>query len=118
VAVGDYVSKYGDPGAFAVAWTGGALRLLPVPRLPKGVADVYFDGLSCVSAKHCVALGVGITTSNGAFPLLLETWNGTGWTVKTQGAAHCRRFPGPQRDLVRDLHRLRPGRQPATRRER
>jgi hypothetical protein len=84
VAVGDYVSKSGDPGMFAVAWTGGALRLLPVPRLPKGVADVYFDGLSCVSATHCVALSVGITTSNGAFPLLFETWDGTGWTVKTK----------------------------------
>jgi hypothetical protein len=93
VAVGDYVSKSGDPGVFAVAWTGGALRLLPVPRLPKGVPDVYFDGLSCVSATHCVALGVGITTSNGAFPLLFETWNGTGWTIKTKVLPTIDDFP-------------------------
>jgi hypothetical protein len=93
VAVGDYLSKSGDPGVFAVTWTGGALRLLPVPQLPKGVADVYFDGLSCVSARHCVALGVGIATSNGAFPLLLETWNGTGWTVKTKDLPTADDFP-------------------------
>jgi hypothetical protein len=93
VAVGDYVSKSGDPGVFAVAWTGRALRLLPVPRPPKGVTDVYFDGLSCVSARHCVALGVGITTSNGAFPLLFETWNGTGWTVKTKDLPTVDDFP-------------------------
>jgi hypothetical protein len=93
VAVGDYVSKSGDSSVFAVAWTGGALRLLPVPRLPKGVADVYFDGLSCVSARHCVALGVGIATSNGAFPLLFETWDGTGWTVKTKDLPTVDDFP-------------------------
>ena len=93
LAVGDYVSKSGDSGLFAVAWTGGALRLLPVPQLPKGVADVYFDGLSCVSARHCVALGVGISTSNGAFPLLLETWNGTGWTVRTRDLPTVDDFP-------------------------
>ena len=92
VAVGDYVSKSGDPGVFAVAWTGGALRLLPVPRLPKSAADVYFDGLSCMSAKHCVALGVGIT-SNGAFPLLFDTWDGSGWTVRTKALPAVDDYP-------------------------
>lgn len=38
VAVGDYVTKSGHASVFAVAWTGGALRLLPAPRLPKGVS--------------------------------------------------------------------------------
>ena len=84
VAVGYYASKSGNPGMFAVAWTGGALRLLPAPRLAQGVAEGYLDALSCASARHCVAVGSGFTTKGGAFPLLFETWNGTSWTVKTK----------------------------------
>ena len=93
VAVGDYVSKSGNPGVFAVAWTGGALRLLPAPRLSKGIADVYLDALSCVSARHCIALGGGVTTKDGAFPLVFETWDGTGWTVRTKALPAAGDFP-------------------------
>lgn len=84
VAVGNYTSKSGHASVFAVAWNGGGLRLLPAPRAPRGVSDLELDALSCVSARHCVALGDVVARPNAAFPLLFETWNGTGWTVRAK----------------------------------
>ena len=84
VAVGDYVSKSGHASVFAVTWAGGALRLLPAPRAPRGVSDVYLDALSCVSARHCVALGAVVAAPDSASPLLFDTWDGTAWTVRTK----------------------------------
>lgn len=42
------------------------------------------DALSCVSARHCVALGTVVAAPDGAFPLLFETWNGSTWTARTK----------------------------------
>jgi hypothetical protein len=84
VAVGDYGSKSGHASMFAVTWTGRALRLLPAPRLPRGVTGAYLSAVSCVSARHCVAVGAVIAAPGGAAPLLFETWNGTAWTATTR----------------------------------
>jgi hypothetical protein len=93
VAVGDYTGKSGHASVFAVAWAGGALRLLPAPRLPKGVSDVELDALSCASARHCAAVGDVVTTPDGASPLLFETWDGTAWTVRTKALPAVDDFP-------------------------
>jgi hypothetical protein len=42
---------------------------------PKGMAEVMFNGLSCVSATFCVAGGVSLSSSI-VFAPLLASWNG------------------------------------------
>ncbi len=95
LAVGYYAVKSGDFGSIAVAWTGGAVKLLPAPPPPKGATaeDISLDAVSCLSATHCVAVGSDNVTPTGASPLLIETWNGTRWTVRTKALPAANDFP-------------------------
>ena len=50
---------------------------------PPGVAFVNLNGVWCVSAVSCVAVGyyaVGVTSGSGA--ALVEHWDGSAWTVE------------------------------------
>ncbi len=57
------------------AWTISSSR-------DRGTNYNQFFGVSCVSAKSCKAVG-SYQSRSGAFKPLIESWNGTDWTVST-----------------------------------
>jgi hypothetical protein len=89
VAVGEYTSAStpSTTAAFAVTWTGGALKLTPALAQPLQVTAVSLSAVSCVTAQHCVAVGDVDATFNGADALLFETWDGTEWTARTKAVS-------------------------------
>ncbi len=79
MAVGS--SATSDNGPFttlAEFWNGSRWSVLPSPNPVAG--DNEFNGVSCVSADACTA--VGISGSSGAPTVtLIESWNGSRWSV-------------------------------------
>jgi hypothetical protein len=68
-------------GAWIVIDTwNGAKWTLHANALPAGMAEVMFNGVSCVSATYCVAGGMFISKSF-AFGTLLVSWNGRAVTA-------------------------------------
>jgi hypothetical protein len=77
VAVGDYGTsniKY----TLVESWNGKKWSLEGSPNV--GTKGSYLTGVSCSSAKDCVAVGTYQTTA-GNSRALIETWNGTAWSV-------------------------------------
>ncbi len=60
-------------GAQALTWS-----LVPSPN--RGAGNDVLDGVSCVSAGPCTAVG-GYTGSSGVGRALIESWNGTTWAA-------------------------------------
>lgn len=84
VAVGYYygVNPGGAPeSSFAESWNGSRWSVVPTPA----PADRTPDGVSCVSADWCVAVGSQEIKGKGS--LLRESWNGTKWKVMPGGQA-------------------------------
>jgi len=78
VATGDIDDGSTDESALALTWNGKSWKTATV-NLPAGASDDALDRVSCVPrARRCVA--VGSYTAAGAFPALVETWNGSAWT--------------------------------------
>jgi uncharacterized membrane protein len=85
IAVGEYVGSGTSPGGRALAeswngkkWTPSAL---PVPKGSQGMSPA---GISCLSAKSCVAVGAYQAAGNRIVPLA-EVWNGNRWAVTSPG---------------------------------
>jgi hypothetical protein len=80
------VGSYDTPGEngselpYALSWNGAALRPTAALPAPKGGGLVSFNGVSCVSVKSCVAIGSQV---GGGLPLVVETWNGAKWALRT-----------------------------------
>jgi hypothetical protein len=75
-----------DLSPLADSWNGRAFTKLKAPTLPPGSSFAEPVGVSCTSAKNCVAVGIGIAVSGPGFSLTsitstVDTWNGTGWTA-------------------------------------
>ncbi|HEY6792315.1 MAG TPA: hypothetical protein VI365_33890 [Trebonia sp.] len=80
LAIGSYTPNSGGSSSeFAVAWNGRTLKTIPAP--PASGAEDTIDGLSCVSARDCIAM----TSSMVSESSVIDTWNGSEW--KTQPAA-------------------------------
>jgi hypothetical protein len=60
--------------AQALAWS-----LVPSPN--RAVRYNYLEGVSCVSAAACTAVGYGGNDISGEGKTLAEAWNGTSWSV-------------------------------------
>ncbi len=60
-------------GVQALTWTS-------VPSPNRGTGNNLLDGVSCISATACTAVGYS-TASSGAFRTLVESWDGTHWSV-------------------------------------
>jgi hypothetical protein len=60
------------------SWNGAKWSVVPSPTPPGPAGGL--DGVSCVSAAACVAVG-SYGTSTGASKALVESWNGTSWSV-------------------------------------
>ena len=71
----------GPEQTLAASWNGTEWSIVPTPN--RGALD-ELDGVSCVSARSCVAVGWGTEiVAGGSFSThaLVESWNGTEWSV-------------------------------------
>jgi hypothetical protein len=69
--------------AAAATWTGSQWRAQTVPE-PKGATGGTLLGITCLTAKNCLAVGSYDATA-GNLPLA-EHWNGTSWSRQTTPA--------------------------------
>ncbi len=65
-------------GALIQTWNGRTWASV-APKAPKGALATDLLGVSCPTAKSCVAVGSYYTPSGSA--ALAETWNGASWTL-------------------------------------
>ena len=89
LVVGDYYTSTSDNAtshALALSYNGTSLKPLPAVPLPKGTEGVALTSVSCVTTRYCVAFGVQslpLGISEGFDSLIIETWNGAKWTLRT-----------------------------------
>lgn len=81
MAVGDYWSDMYTDRPFVEVWNGIDWTMIPSPD--PGYTYSYLQGVSCVSATDCVAVGSGINMGGPAVPAWAEEWNGSTWTIQT-----------------------------------
>lgn len=79
MAVGSTQNSSGETVPFAQSWNGIEWSDSPVAT-PPGLVRGNFDGVSCIEATFCAAVGSGgdASTQNA----LMGTWNGTTWAVR------------------------------------
>jgi hypothetical protein len=63
----------------ALTWNGTTLSSVPTAN-PSSTLD-GFNGVSCVSATFCVAVGSSQSSTSSPPQPLFETWNGATWSV-------------------------------------
>ena len=80
-AVGWYTNSTGDDRALAESWNGKTWAIRSSPN-PETAAAVVLDGVSCVSANSCEAVGLYISPGNGGLTLT-ESWNGKTWVIQS-----------------------------------
>jgi hypothetical protein len=86
LAAGFAMSSFVD-SPIVVKWNGRSWAMT-VPPMPAGGADGELAGVSCASARSCVAVGEYDTLAGtGTQFLLMDTWNGSKW--------QARGLPGP-----------------------
>ncbi len=84
LVIGEDMSN-GTSGAirpFALTWNGTAVSAMPAPPVPSGAMETTLADVTCVAVKSCVAAGTSISNS-GATKWVVETWNGSRWTLHT-----------------------------------
>ena len=82
-AVGDYVIKF-SPLTLAERWDGTSWTIESTPSPVHGTAGSFLNGVSCVAASACIAVG-----SSGP-RTLAERWNGTRWSIESTPKTHGR----------------------------
>ena len=80
VAVSVCVASVGLAISAPVAGAKSAWSIAPFPK-PAGASAVDFEGVSCPTAKSCVAVGSYIRART--YKTLVEHWNGSKWSVVT-----------------------------------
>jgi hypothetical protein len=65
----------------AERWDGNSWRIQPAPA-PKGTSDTLF-GVSCPSARACIAVGSAFHSAGRRQTALTEIWNGRRWRVQS-----------------------------------
>jgi hypothetical protein len=69
----------------AESWDGSAWTIQSTPN-PSATQGSQLSGVSCTSATSCTAAGSyqsSNTSTFGAFQTLVETWDGTAWTIQS-----------------------------------
>jgi hypothetical protein len=80
-AVGSYApAGASSPITLVESWDGSSWSVVPSPSPSPGYGD-NLAGVSCVSATVCTAVGQRSTTAAGVGNTLVESWNGTSWSV-------------------------------------
>jgi hypothetical protein len=77
-AVGEYFTGGGTELTLAEHWNGSAWRIQSTPN-PAGASLSLLRGVSCTSARACVAVGTEVTA--GRIGPLAERWNGRSWSL-------------------------------------
>ena len=80
IAVGSWGTNTAG-SALADVWNGATWARLSVPAPAVGKEDADLTGVSCPSAKSCVAVGTGTTGLKGGLVSFAEFWNGTTWAT-------------------------------------
>jgi hypothetical protein len=80
-AVGNWTTRGDVQLPLAESWNGAAWAVHGVP-LPSGATSGGLNGVSCLSASWCVAVGWFIV-HHGAQSALTVIWNGTAWSLRT-----------------------------------
>jgi hypothetical protein len=62
-------------------WNGTAWTAEALPR-PKGSTLTLISDISCVSSTACIAVGANGVQEFGEERALIESWNGTSWTIQ------------------------------------
>ena len=67
----------------AESWNGTAWSALPTPD-PSLNYDNYLDGVSCLTASDCTAVGLYDNSNGvgGATSTLIESWDGAAWSAE------------------------------------
>ncbi len=93
LVVGDYYTGKTESApshALALVYNGTSLKPMPPMPRPKSRNWVTLRGVSCTTTRHCVAVGMasGDPSELGgpSQVSLIETWNGTKWTLHTAAA--------------------------------
>jgi hypothetical protein len=77
-AVGSYQNSTGTTFTLAETWNGSSWHITGTPN-PPGSTLSQLLGVSCVSAKACMAVG---NFTKGHEVTLSESWNGASWTIR------------------------------------
>jgi hypothetical protein len=81
-AVGTSYTRSTEPKTLIESWNGSTWTIVPSPNPAAGRLGVnYLDGVSCVSADACTAVGFSWTNSRRVPRTLIESWDGTAWTI-------------------------------------
>jgi hypothetical protein len=78
-AVGGYYDSSGDPRTLVESWNGTGWSVVPSPN--PGSGGNTLSGVSCVSAAACTAVGTRADNTDLVPKTLIESWNGTRWSV-------------------------------------
>jgi hypothetical protein len=78
-AVGEYVGASGWQ-TLIESWDGSTWSIVPSPSVSPSLGT-YLDGVSCLSATFCTAVGTFI--SGLGDKTLVETWDGSAWSIVT-----------------------------------
>jgi hypothetical protein len=79
-AVGDSYSRQRTAKSLIESWNGTAWSVVPSPNPATGPGTDDLRGVSCTSATACTAVG-WYTKAGSSARTLIETWNGTTWSV-------------------------------------
>jgi hypothetical protein len=87
-AVGDSFDNGVGVVTLIESWNGSTWSIVPSPT-PAGASTVELNGVSCVSATACVAVGRSLSTTD-VVTTLAESWNGSTWSI----------VPSPNKNLI------------------
>ncbi len=78
-AVGYYELSSGAEKALIESWNGTSWSVVPSPH--PASSTTFLNGVSCLSAAACTAVGYYYLQSSGTIETFVESWNGTRWSV-------------------------------------
>lgn len=80
------VGYYKDGAAtwvpYSAIWKGSSWTMLSTPNPADAEQQTLLEGVSCVSASFCMAVGRYRTTAGGERPVAVK-WNGSSWSLVT-----------------------------------
>ena len=82
VAVGT-ADTSGSSQTLVESWNGSTWSVVPSPNFPDGQVSIL-DGVSCSRPRACMAVGNAVL--GAAAEPLIESWNGSAWTITTSPA--------------------------------
>jgi hypothetical protein len=101
MAVGDsdsggaFSHKYNTFRSLSERWNGRRWAIAPTPR-PASATEAFLQGVSCVSANSCTAVGWAMLNPSGVTEAFVaESWNGARWTLRPAAPQPASQVPNP-----------------------